>query len=99
MSHAQRFDAVGAQKGTALHKVVETLKDVADAIEDHYDANSPEVVGAMQRFEQGLALIRTAPERAAESEDDGEQQAESGSPKPTTRRKTAKNQEKEGEES
>ena len=101
MSHAQRFDSVGAQKGTPLHAVVDAMKRVAGAIESRYDPNSPEVTGAMQRFEQGLALIRTAPEKpeeAAESEDDGDQAAGSGGAKSATRRKSASKPEKEGEQ-
>lgn len=103
MSHAQRFDAVGAQKGTPLHGVVDALKRVASAVESRYDPNSREVTGAMQRFEQGLALLRTAPERpaeaAAESDDGGEEQAESGDARPTTRRKPPKAAQKEDESS
>lgn len=59
--HAKRFDAVGAQKGSGLRAVVDQLKTVADTVEEWYDPNSAEVVGAMQRFEQGLALLSTAP--------------------------------------
>jgi hypothetical protein len=102
MSHAQRFDAVGAQKGTALHGVADALKRVASAVEKRFDPNSPEVVGAMQRFEQGLALLRTAPElpqEAADSDDSGEEQAGSDAPKATTRRKSTKKPDGEGEES
>lgn len=102
MSHAQRFDSVGAQKGTALYGVVTALKQVAMVVEESYDPNSTEVTSAMQRFEQGLALIRTAPEKpeeAAESDDGGEEQAESGGRKNTTRRKSATKPEKDGEES
>ena len=59
--HAKRFDAVSAQKGTGLSAVVAQLKTVADIAEEWFDPNSAEVVGAMQRFEQGLALLTTAP--------------------------------------
>lgn len=104
MSHAQRFDAVGAQKGSALYGVVTALKQVAMVAEDSYDPNSPQVVGAMQRFEQGLALLVDAPERPQETESeqqeesatDGEQEGESSdAPVPTRRkpRKTAKDSE------
>lgn len=94
MSHAQRFDSVQAQKGTTLYGVVMALKQVAMVVEESYDPNSQEVVGAMQRFEQGLALIRTAPEKpedAAESEEGGDQAAGSNDAKATTRRKSTKN--------
>lgn len=94
MSHAQRFDAVGAQKGTALYGVVMALKQVAMVVEEYYDGNSPEVTGAMQRFEQGLALIRTAPEKseeAAESEEDSDQATGSDGAKAATRRKSTRN--------
>lgn len=102
MSHAQRFDAVGAQKGTPLYGVVTALKQVAMVVEESYDPNSPEVTGAMQRFEQGLALIRTAPEKPeqpAESEEDGGEQAETGGSKPATRRKSTKKPDDGGESS
>jgi len=102
MSHAQRFDAVQAQKGTSLYGVVMALKQVAMVVEESYDPNSPEVVGAMQRFEQGLALIRTAPENpepAADSEEGGEEEAGSDAPKPSTRRKSTKKPDGEGEAS
>lgn len=59
--HAKRFDAVGAQKGSGLRAVVDQLKTIADTTEEWFDPNSAEVVGAMQRFEQGLALLSTAP--------------------------------------
>jgi hypothetical protein len=78
--HAKRFDSVGAQKGTGLSAVVAQLKTTADIAEEWFDPNSQEVVGAMQRFEQGLALLTTAPahpEEPAKSE------------KPATRKKAA----------
>jgi len=59
--HAKRFDAVSAPKGGGLRAVVDQLKTIADTVEEHFDPNSGEVVGAMQRFEQGLALLSTAP--------------------------------------
>jgi hypothetical protein len=59
--HAKRFDAVNAQKGTGLRAVADQLKTIADTAEEWFDPNSAEVVGAMQRFEQGLALLTTAP--------------------------------------
>jgi hypothetical protein len=59
--HAKRFDAVTAPKGSGLRAVVDQLKTVADTAEEWFDPNSAEVVGAMMRFEQGLALLSTAP--------------------------------------
>lgn len=59
--HAKRFTAVSAPKGSGLRAVADQLKVLADIAEDWFDPNSPEVVGAMQRFEQGLALLTTAP--------------------------------------
>jgi hypothetical protein len=59
--HAKRFAAVNAQKGTGLRAVADQLKTIAGTTEEWFDPNSPEVVGAMQRFEQGLALLSTAP--------------------------------------
>jgi len=61
--HAKRFSAVSAQKGSGLRAVADQLKTVADIAEEWFDPNSPEVVRAMQRFEQGLALLTTAPAR------------------------------------
>lgn len=91
--HARRFDAVGAQKGTGLHVVVGQLKALADTVEDWYDPNSAEVVGAMQRFEQGLALLSTAPAHPESGEPGGEKPSTSGeanteqTPKASSRRK------------
>lgn len=59
--HAKRFDAVSAPKGSGLAAVVGALKGVADVTEEWFDPNSLEVTGAMQRFEQGLALLAGAP--------------------------------------
>jgi hypothetical protein len=59
--HAKRFDAVSAPKGSGLAAVVGALKGVADVAEEWFDPNSLEVTGAMQRFEQGLALLAGAP--------------------------------------
>lgn len=59
--HAKRFNAVNAPKGGGLRDIADRLKGIADAAEEHFDPNSAEVVGAMQRFEQGLALLTTAP--------------------------------------
>lgn len=61
--HAKRFNAVNAPKGGGLRDIADRLKEIADAAEEHFDPNSAEVVGAMQRFEQGLALLSTAPAR------------------------------------
>jgi hypothetical protein len=63
MGHAQRFDAVNAQKGTPLWWIVAHLKTLAEDVEAAYDANSPEVVSAMQYFEQGLGRLVFAPPR------------------------------------
>lgn len=60
--HAKRFDSVAAPKGSRLRVVVDALKATAEAIEEHYDPNSPAVVGAMQRFEQGLGLLSMLPD-------------------------------------
>lgn len=59
--HAKRFDGVGAQKGTGLRAVADQLKVIADIAEDWFDPNAPEVVAAMQHFEQGLGFLSTAP--------------------------------------
>lgn len=79
MSHAQRFDSVGAQRGTGLAAVVDALKTVAQVVEEWYDAGSPQVVTAMQRFEQGLASISRAPAAGSmpEANDDGGEAQES----------------------
>lgn len=61
MGHAQRFRAAGAQKGTPLRTVADGLAVLADFVEQHFDANSSQVVGAMQHFEQGLARLGSAP--------------------------------------
>lgn len=94
MSHAQRFDTVGAQRGTPLHEVVSKMKEAADLIEQRFDANHPQVVSAMQRLEMGLNLLKGAPETeqadAPESGDDGGKEGESGDSKPATRRKPTK---------
>lgn len=66
--HAKRFEAVSAPKGSGLRTIVDQLKTVADTAEEWFDPNSPEVVNAMQRFEQGLALLSRAPDRPAEVE-------------------------------
>ena len=68
--HAKRFDAVGAQKGTGLRAAADQLKVIADIVEDWFDPNSAEVVGAMQRFEQGLGLLTTAPAREESGEEE-----------------------------
>lgn len=75
--HAKRF--TGAQKGTALQGVVDRLKDLADHIEEHYDANSLAVGDAMQRFEMGLNRLKSEPER---------EQAEEDAPRRSSRRKS-----------
>lgn len=58
--HAKRFDAVAAPKGSGLHAVAVALKVAAETVEQYFDPNSPEVTGAMQRWEQGLALLSTS---------------------------------------
>lgn len=83
--HAKRFTAVNAPKGGGLRAVVEQLKTTADIVEDWYDPNSPEVVGAMQRFEQGLALLTTAPANP-ESGEPSEEDKPRTSGRPNTRR-------------
>jgi hypothetical protein len=70
--HAKRFAAVNAQKGTGLRAVADQLKTIADTAEEWFDPNSPEVVGAMQRFEQGLALLSTAPAHPEAGESAGD---------------------------
>jgi hypothetical protein len=75
MGHAQRFDAVNAQKGTPLWQMVGHLKALAEAVQAAYDGNSPEVVSAMQYFEQGLGRLVFAPLRA-----DSEAPAETAKP-------------------
>ena len=81
--HAKRFSAVNAPKGGGLRAVADQLKVIADIAEDWYDPNSAEVVGAMQRFEQGLALLTTAPANPESGEPDEEE-------KPRTRRASKK---------
>jgi len=93
--HAKRFDAVGAQKGTGLRAVVDRLKAVADAAEEAFDPNSAEMVGAMQRFEQGLGLLSTAPARP-----EGEEPAETERPRSGRgRRRSATPEPEKAEES
>lgn len=59
--HAKRFDAVNAPKGSGQAAVVEHMKAAADTIEEWFDPNSSEVIRAIMRFEQGLALLANAP--------------------------------------
>lgn len=86
--HAKRFDAVNAPKGGGLRAVVDQLKAVADTVEKQYDPNSAAVVSAMQRFEQGLALLSTAPARPDDSEPAGEEE-QTGSASTGRRRRSA----------
>lgn len=78
--HAKRFEATGAGKGSGMDAVVGALRGVADIVEEWFDPNSSEVVGAMMRFEQGLALLKTAPAHPEAGEPGGEKPKTSGKP-------------------
>lgn len=79
-SSEDRFSSVGAQKGTALHVVTMAMRNVAQAVDQLYDTSLPEVRGAFQRFEQGLALLKgVTPEGYAqlrEAEDGGKEDSD-----------------------
>lgn len=82
MGHAQRFRAAGAQKGTPLRTVADGLAVLADFVEQHFDANSSQVVGAMQHFEQGLARLGSAPTGGEDGTADNAQPTEPPVSKP-----------------